>query len=70
MLAPAKTPRAVIDKLNRAITDALRLPDIGARMRALGAEPAPSTPQAFETKIKNELRAMADVARSAGLKPE
>jgi tripartite-type tricarboxylate transporter receptor subunit TctC len=70
MLAPAKTPRAIIDQLNRAITDALRLPDIGARMRALGAEPAPSTPEAFERKIRKELRDMANVARRAGLKPE
>ena len=44
IFAPAKTPRAVISKLNLAITNALRLPDVEKTMRSLGAEPAPTTP--------------------------
>ncbi|MEK7835104.1 MAG: tripartite tricarboxylate transporter substrate-binding protein, partial [Pseudomonadota bacterium] len=42
MFAPAKTPRAIINKLNREFARALALPDIGNRMRDLGAEPAPT----------------------------
>ena len=70
LLAPAKTPRAIIDRLNREVTAALNSPDIQSRMRALGAEPAPSTPQAFDRKIAKELREIAAIAKRAGIKPQ
>ena len=70
LLAPAKTPRAIIDRLNREVTAALNSPDIQSRMRALGAEPAPSTPQAFDQKIAKELREIAAIAKRAGIKPQ
>jgi tripartite-type tricarboxylate transporter receptor subunit TctC len=41
LLAPAKTPRAVIAKLNREITRVLLLPDVGQRLRALGGSRCP-----------------------------
>ena len=70
LLAPAKTPRAIIDRLNREVTAALNSPDIQSRMRALGAEPAPTTPQAFDQKIAKELREIAAIAKRAGIKPQ
>jgi tripartite-type tricarboxylate transporter receptor subunit TctC len=70
IIAPAKTPRAIIGKLNREITRALRLPDIQERMRALGAEPAPSTPEAFDKLIAEQVVAVGALARKAGIRPQ
>ena len=70
MFAPAKTPRAIIDKLNREVTRALALPDIGNRMRALGAEPAPITPAELDKFVVKELANIAKLAQRAGIKPQ
>lgn len=70
MFAPAKTPRAIVDKLNRAVTAALRLPDVEKAMRALGAEPAPTTPAELDKFVVGDVAAVQKIATLAGLKPE
>lgn len=70
LLAPAKTPRAIIRRLNAVVTAALGSPEIGQRMRALGAEPAPTTPEALDQRIAKELVEIAAIAKSAGIKPQ
>jgi tripartite-type tricarboxylate transporter receptor subunit TctC len=70
IFAPAKTPRAVINKLNLAITNALRLPDVEKTMRALGAEPAPTTPVELDKFIMQELATVEKIAKLAGIQPE
>ncbi len=70
ILAPAKTPRGVIDKLNREITAILASADIQQRFVTLGAEPAPSTPQAFDKLIVSELVRVAELAKKAGIKAQ
>lgn len=70
LLAPSKTPRAIVNRLNREVTALLKSADIASRMRALGAEPAPLTPEAFDRKIAKELRDIAAIAKSAGIRPQ
>lgn len=70
LLAPAKTPRAIIARLNREVGAALKSDDIGRRMRAIGAEPTPTTPEAFDKKIAQELRELGAIARRAGIRPQ
>ncbi len=70
LLAPSKTPRAIVTRLNREVTAVLNAVDIRQRMRALGAEPAPSTPEAFDKQIAKELREIGAIARRAGIKPQ
>ncbi len=70
LLAPAKTPRAVIDKLNREITRVLRLPDVEQRLTSLGAEPNPGTPAQFDKMIAEQLVIVADIARKSGIQPQ
>ena len=70
ILAPAKTPRPVIDKLNREIVRILALPDVQQRLLAMGAEPAPSTPAEFDRLVASELQRVADLARKAGIKAQ
>ena len=67
LLAPAKTPRAIITRLNREVGAALNSADIQKRMRALGAEPAPTTPEAFDQQIARELREIGAIAKRAGI---
>ena len=70
ILAPSKTPRAVIDKLNREIVATLALPDIQNRFITMGSEPAPSTPAAFDKLVDTEITRVLELARKAGIKPQ
>ena len=70
ILAPSKTPRAVIDKLNREITAILKQPETEQRFLALGTEPAPGTPAAFDKLVASEMTRVMELARKAGIKPQ
>jgi len=70
LLAPSKTPRAIVNRLNREVTAVLVMTDIQKRMRALGAEPAPTTPADFDKRIASELGVIGAIARRAGIKPQ
>ena len=70
MLAPSKTPRPIIEKLNREIVTALKMPDVQQRFAALGADPAPTTPAEFDKHIDSEITRVAALARKAGIKPQ
>jgi tripartite-type tricarboxylate transporter receptor subunit TctC len=70
MYAPAKTPRRVIERLNREVTAALRQPDVVKTMRSLGAEPAPTTPAELDKFVVEDLAKVQKIAALAGLKPE
>lgn len=70
VLAPAGTPRAVIDKLNAAINQALSAPDVRQRLLAAGIEPEGGSPARFAGFIQTEMTKWAAVARNAGIQPE
>ncbi|MDQ0139483.1 tripartite tricarboxylate transporter substrate binding protein [Cupriavidus necator] len=70
VLAPAGTPRAVIDKLNAGINQALAAPDVRERLLAAGIEPAGGSPAQFAGFIQTEMVKWARVARDAGIQPE
>ena len=67
MLAPSKTPRAIINRLNREISRILVLPEIEQRLRTLGAQPAPSLPAQTDAYIAAQLRVAAQLAKKAGI---
>ena len=70
MLAPARVPRPIIEKLNHEVVRILSSPELQQRLGALGAEPAPTTPAEFDKLIAGELAVAAKLARQAGIKPE
>jgi len=70
LLAPAKTPRAIVEKLNREITDIMRAEDVRNRWIALGVEPAPMTPQAFDQWIREDIATSIKLARAANIKAD
>ncbi|MDP1717118.1 MAG: tripartite tricarboxylate transporter substrate binding protein [Burkholderiales bacterium] len=55
MLAPAKTPKAVIARLNKAVADAVSAPDVTQKFLQLGVDPAHDTPEAFGKFIADQL---------------
>lgn len=70
ILAPAGTPRTIIERLHQEITRALRAPDVKDRMTAEGTEVVGSTPEEFASHIKLETEKWARVIKAAGIKPE
>ena len=70
VLAPARTPQAVIAKLHAELVKDLRLPDVRERIAALGFEPAGSTPQEFGDFVRSELAKWAKVAKESGARAE
>ena len=68
LLAPAKTPPAVIAKLNAAFIAAINDPGINAKLIDSGAVPAPDTPAAFGTMLKDEIARWGRVVREKGIK--
>jgi tripartite-type tricarboxylate transporter receptor subunit TctC len=70
LLAPAGTPPEIVNRLQARIAEALRLPDVGERLAADGAEPVANTPGAFAALIRDELDKWAKVAKAANIRPE
>jgi tripartite-type tricarboxylate transporter receptor subunit TctC len=54
MLAPAKTPPAIVKRMNAELVKALREPDVRKRLADLGAVPAPTSPEEFRKILRNE----------------
>jgi tripartite-type tricarboxylate transporter receptor subunit TctC len=65
LLAPAKTPRAIVNKLNVEVGKALAQPEVKERMAKLGAESMPMTPEQFDAYIRDEYTTLSAVMRSA-----
>jgi len=70
LLAPAGTPRPVIDKLNRTVGQILEAKDVTERLQAQGAEPMRGTPDAFASFMRQEMSKWAPVVKAAGVKAE
>jgi tripartite-type tricarboxylate transporter receptor subunit TctC len=68
ILAPAGTPRAVVDRLNAAIQVALKDPALVEALHKLGATPVPGTPEAFAQHIAASMVQWALAVRAAGAK--
>ena len=66
LLAPAKTPRDIINKLSLETARILKLPDVHARLSDLGAEPVGGTPAEFDDHIKAEIVKWAKVIKDSG----
>jgi tripartite-type tricarboxylate transporter receptor subunit TctC len=66
-LAPAGTPKAIIAKLNTEINTALKLPDVRAKLEAVGVEIQGGTPQEYAALIKSDLAKWGKVVKEAGI---
>ena len=66
LLAPAKTPKGVIARINAAVAKLLRDPVILARLATQGVEPRPLSPEAFERLIREDYEDMAKLVKAVG----
>jgi tripartite-type tricarboxylate transporter receptor subunit TctC len=69
-LAPAKTPRAIVARLNEETARILHSPETKALFLAEGAEPVGDKPEAFAATIKSEIAKWAKVIQAAGIKAD
>lgn len=70
ILAPAATPDAIVQRLNREIGAILAEPGVKQQLDQQGAAPAPSTPEAFGQRIRVDAAKWADIIRQAGIRPD
>src|SRR3954454_15040623 len=70
LLAPAGTPRPVIDKLNRTLAQVLDAKDVTERLHAQGAEPMRGSPEDFAAFMRQEMAKWAPVVKAANVKEE
>jgi tripartite-type tricarboxylate transporter receptor subunit TctC len=68
MLAPAGTPRAVVDKLNAEVVKILNNQEFKTKLDNIGANPMPMAPAAFDAFIRSETEAVAKLVQAAGIK--
>jgi tripartite-type tricarboxylate transporter receptor subunit TctC len=68
VVAPAGTPAAVIDKLNAAVNDGLKAPNVRATFAKLSIEPKAGTPGEFAAVIAEGVPKWADMVRISGIK--
>lgn len=67
MLAPAKTPRQIIERLHAEVGKALALPAVQEKLAAQGVEPMPLSPQEFDAMIAKEIVSNIKLVKAAGL---
>lgn len=70
LVAPAATPKAIIDRLNAEAARILRLPEVAERIVSGGADPSPSSPAAFKAFIAAESAKYARIIKQAGVKSQ
>lgn len=68
LFAPAKTPRAIVAKVNRDVVASLRLPEVKEALLAQGAEAVPTTPGEFDAFLRKEITKWGKVIKEAGIK--
>ena len=68
LFAPAKTPRAIVMKVNKEVMAALNLPEAKSALLAQGAESSPTSPEEFDHFLKAEIAKWGKVIKAAGIK--
>jgi tripartite-type tricarboxylate transporter receptor subunit TctC len=68
MFAPAKTPDAIVQRLNAETVKALADPTVKERLAKLGADPMPMTPKEFDAFVDKEIEINAVLVKAAGIK--
>ena len=70
VIAPAGTPKAIVDKINDAVNKAIKTQAFKDRFGSIGDEPAGGTPEEFASTIRNDLAKWKDVVQRSGAKLE
>ena len=68
--APAKTPKGIVEALNRAINKALTSPDVVAKLSGIGMDPTTGTPDDFAKMVASDYAKWGPIVTASGFKPE
>lgn len=68
--APAKTPKPIVDRLQRELAEVLRDPDVRGRYATLGIEPVGNTPEQFGAQIRDDLARWEKAVKQGGIRIE
>ena len=69
-MAPAGTPKAIVDKLNAEINKAISRPEVKAAWDKQGAVPLTMSPAEFDAYLRKDIEKWAQVVKSANIKAE
>jgi tripartite-type tricarboxylate transporter receptor subunit TctC len=67
---PAKTPQPIVERLNREIVAALKVKEVADKIIALGGDPLPMTPAAFDAFVRKEIALNAEIVKASGYQPQ
>jgi tripartite-type tricarboxylate transporter receptor subunit TctC len=70
ILAPAKTPKPIIDRLNKALNEILQTPEAKERLNNMGVLATPGTPEQFGNQLKTDLARYKNIVKIANIKVE
>lgn len=70
LMAPAGTPKALVDKISKDVATALNTPDVKARMASVGGDVRPTTPEQYGKFFDSEMTRWAKVIKDANIKLE
>jgi tripartite-type tricarboxylate transporter receptor subunit TctC len=70
LLAPAKTPRRVLDKLSKEVGRILSMPDTRERMLGMSFAPSASTPDEYQRELRDQIAVLSKLVRDAGLRAQ
>jgi tripartite-type tricarboxylate transporter receptor subunit TctC len=70
LFAPARTPRAVIDRLNAELVKILAMPDVRQKLAVHGVQPGGGTPDALRDFLASDIDRWGKVVREAGIRAE
>jgi tripartite-type tricarboxylate transporter receptor subunit TctC len=70
LVAPARTPTAIVQKISKDVARVIEMPDVKERMYSISFDPAPTTPEEYDRIIRNQVEIFTKVAKSAGLLPK
>jgi tripartite-type tricarboxylate transporter receptor subunit TctC len=66
IMGPAGLPRDIVDRLNKAVTEAVTSDDLRTRLTKLGSEPSPGSPESFAAFLKQDVKDWAEIIRVSG----
>jgi tripartite-type tricarboxylate transporter receptor subunit TctC len=70
VMAPAATPRPIINKISQDIATVLKMPDVVDKLEKQGSIPVTNTPEQFDVIIKNDTERYSKLLRDAGIEPQ
>jgi tripartite-type tricarboxylate transporter receptor subunit TctC len=70
LLAPAGTPRPILNQISKEIARIFDLPDIKERLQFIGYVPSPTTPEEYDKILREQIATLSKVVKDAGLRPK